>query len=270
MEEYYLLKDGDYYEKKYWGRFIKQKFPSYEKFWQKYIVPITNRPKNIHIKTDIELKKIGKSKYDVQIAQLHYTVLRHLIRANKILDSLEFGQYLTLDKFVEFIIRICAATDVADELLERFTNKNDYKVWDEEDGKNARFSWRNRNKDNLKNIREYRNYLLHCPLLPTIPDKYPKIDLQGKYCDWRTITHLKEIPEEIEKDFDSFNLIAGIIWLRVLYYLEDNWKRVLKETISEEPNTNEEYNSKIKKETVSGATRPPSGESNNTVIEDFE
>lgn len=84
MEKNSLHKYGDYYQQKYWDRFIKQDFPSYGKFWHKYIAPISNRPNNIYIKTDEELKEMGKNENDVQIAQLQYTVLRHLIRAYKI------------------------------------------------------------------------------------------------------------------------------------------------------------------------------------------
>ncbi|MCJ7666485.1 MAG: hypothetical protein MUO59_07100 [Actinobacteria bacterium] len=256
MKKYSLHKCGDYYQQKYWERFIKQDFPSYGKFWHKYIVPISNRPKNIYIKTDEELKEMGRSEHDVQIAQLQYTVLRHLIRAYKIRDNNEYKQYLTLDRFVEFIVRICAATDVADEFLERFTNPKKYKVWDEADGEKARKNWRKKNKYKLQNIRDYRNTLLHWPLLPTITNEYPKIGLQKKYCDWRKVTLLEMRPKEIKKDFTNFNIKANYIWLKVLNYLEDNWKMILKETFSEELNTNKDYNSTIEETTIDIKTRP--------------
>jgi len=273
LGEYNLKQHGDYYEKKYLGRFIKRSFPSYEIFWKKYIVPITNRSvdiHDIHIKSDEDLKKIGRSQYDVQIAQLHYTVLRHLISAYSVLDQIEFGQNMILDQFILFIVRICAAVDVADEFLERFTNPNEYEVWNITHGKNARFAWRNKSKDELKYIRDYRNYLLHCPLLPTIPNKYPKFDLIEKYRDWRKITHLKVIPKEVEDDFYSFIRLSGIIWLEVLNYLEKKWKDILKNSNSSDNSVeNNEFISTISEDSASNILSP-SGASDNTEIEDIK
>ena len=86
MNEYFLNKDGDSLERKYWEKFIKKEFPSYEKYWQKYIVPLTNRPHDVHFKTKEELEKINKGENDIFLAQLHYTVLKHLTRVFDILE----------------------------------------------------------------------------------------------------------------------------------------------------------------------------------------
>ena len=86
---YRLAIDGDYLERHYWGLFIKDQFPSYEKFWLDFVVPLTNRPYNIDFKTDAELTKIGKSALDLCIAQLNYSILRHLIRCFDIRNTLK-------------------------------------------------------------------------------------------------------------------------------------------------------------------------------------
>ena len=57
---YNLENNGDLFEQAYWQFFIKDRFPNYEKFWLKYVVPLTNRPDNVHFKTDAELEKINK------------------------------------------------------------------------------------------------------------------------------------------------------------------------------------------------------------------
>jgi hypothetical protein len=59
--------------------FVKPEFPSYERFWQKHCVPLTNRPVDIQLKSNAELTALVKKDEDVAIAQLHYTVLRHLL-----------------------------------------------------------------------------------------------------------------------------------------------------------------------------------------------
>jgi hypothetical protein len=43
-----IMQDGDFAEKLFWGKFLRDKFPSYEKYWQSKIVPLTNRSLNIN------------------------------------------------------------------------------------------------------------------------------------------------------------------------------------------------------------------------------
>lgn len=226
MNDYKLEKWGDILEQKYWDKFVKKDFLSYELFWQKYVVPLTNRPRSVHIKTEEELKKIGKKGHDVYMAQLHYTILIHLVRAYDIIHS---SQNLNRDKLIEGMVRLCAATDVADEFLERFTNPKKYKAWCVKNGYKARKSWRDKNQNNnLEEIRYFRNYLLHCPSLPNInPDKFPKIGKEDKYYDWRTITSRIIVSKETLKDFTNPLDILKDAWDIVLTYLENSWQTVI-------------------------------------------
>lgn len=88
-----LAKDGDYIEKNYWDSFIEKEFPNYEAFWAKFVVPLTNRPTDIHFKPDSELITPSKTKevvhQEICIAQLTYSVLRHLARAYDLRNLLE-------------------------------------------------------------------------------------------------------------------------------------------------------------------------------------
>ena len=77
-----LTKDGDGHEKEFYENFIKPNFPSYEVFWEKFVTPLTNRPRDIHFCSDAELGKKGFGPEHICIAQLHYTVFIQLLRCH--------------------------------------------------------------------------------------------------------------------------------------------------------------------------------------------
>ena len=80
MSDYTLAQHGDPFERHYESLFISRAFPSYERFWQRFVVPLTNRPIDIRFKTPEDLNAIGKGDREICIAQLHYSILRHLGR----------------------------------------------------------------------------------------------------------------------------------------------------------------------------------------------
>ena len=86
---YSLATDGDGYEQHFWPLFIQQKFTSYENYWLQNVVPLTNRPHNIHFKNSADIKKLGISEEDICKAQLHYTALKHLIRTFELINNLK-------------------------------------------------------------------------------------------------------------------------------------------------------------------------------------
>ncbi len=230
MESLKLSKDGDGFEQKYWNLFINNQFPSYETFWLKFIIPLTNRPNDIHFKTDSELTIIDHSNNDICIAQLHYTVLRHLIR---VFDIARISN-LDIDQFVEAVTRLCCSLDVADELLERFGNKSIYDPWSEKDGQNARHKWRINHKD-LNYLREYRNKLLHGRITSSIIItgtfsrlRIPKFNKVNDYLDWREVTNYSVgSGGEVRNDFDSPNNLINYAWKDSINYLENSWKENL-------------------------------------------
>ena len=224
MEARYTLQnDGDYLEQKCWNLFLREEFPQYEKFWQRHIVVLTNRPKDRHFKNNKDLKKIGKSENDVCIAQLHYTLLFHLdlvyeIKHNVPLDppSFEYG-----------IIRLSAVTDVADELLQRYICPKKYSPWKEEDGRKARNEWRQHHKE-LQWLRTYRNRILHGRIMPTIVIRgsytrfrKPRFGREEKYLDWRNLTSasIGKGGTVREQDFDALKNLLNKAWNEVLKYL---------------------------------------------------
>lgn len=227
---YKLAAHGDAFECNYWDLFIKDQFPSYEKFWLKFIVPLTNRPDNIDFKTDHDLVKIGKNKSDICIAQLNYSILKHLTQCWHILRDLKNNTGLEqLDLLIEGFARLVGAQDNAFELMERLTNKSTYRPFTEEDGKKARDQHKKNNRYPLQHIRSYRNSLLHGRLLPGILDGQrfclPNMGKETLYLDWRLVTHLSPKREEYKKDFVSVLTILENAWQETTKYLEDNWKR---------------------------------------------
>jgi hypothetical protein len=112
-----LTEHGDGIERQYWPLFLRDEFPSYEKFWADCIVPLTLLPESVAFKSDVGLAKIGRSPEDIGNAQLHYTTFIHLVRV----FDLRQDRFYSTDAFVEALVRLAAATDVADELLERAT-----------------------------------------------------------------------------------------------------------------------------------------------------
>jgi len=234
MDEYRLAIDGDDIEKFCWGKFIQNEFPSYEKFWQLFVTPLTNRPKNIHAKTDSELKQIGKSPHDICLTQLHYTILRHLLRTYLILHS---DQPIGMDELTDGVIRLCSALDVSFELLERFTNPTKYDPWLERKdnqgklgGKEARKQWQQSNNYPLQHLRDYRNHLIHGRLTPGVIGRnyfLPKIETENKYLDWRIITNPNENPGLDTNDLMPAEEILRQAWGEVINYLEEQWQKVL-------------------------------------------
>ncbi len=228
---YNLINDGDRVEKKYWDKFIQTQFPSYEKFWIKNVIPLTNRPADIHFKADYELRKIGKSANDICLSQLHYSILKHLSRAFDILSL----QDINLDNLIEGMVRLSGALDIAFELLERFNNPTKYDAWlDKKNnsnlgGKEARENWQKNNRFPLQKIKNYRNHLIHGRMLPGILNTtyyLPKIGLEKKYFDWRLITNSNN-PAFDKNDLMPAKKILEQAWKETLDYLENQWKAIL-------------------------------------------
>lgn len=128
--------DGDDEERNWWPQWTAHYFPSYEAFWVARVVPLTYRVKhrgNIRFQTTAELAAAGYTDEDVAVAQLHYTLLRHLGRTFGLLDDVHaftspvplanaFGR----DQFFECFTRLSGASDVADELLARRADPGKY------------------------------------------------------------------------------------------------------------------------------------------------
>lgn len=239
MTTYTILKDGDRFEQKYWTLFMSSQFPTYEKYWATKIVPLTNRPTNIHFKRSTDLLSAGYTAENICNAQLHYTTFRQLVRAFEILKHLKNGQptIFDLDLLSEGLFHICGAQDVAFEFLQRNKTPNTYDPWAAKKqhsatrtkgSKEAREQWQRDNSYPLQDIRDYRNHLTHGRMSPSImvtgKMKVPKISKQDNYLDWRIITDGN--PLTTPSDFDDPDIIMQDAWDRTLTYLETQWSRI--------------------------------------------
>jgi hypothetical protein len=155
---------GDDLEKRCWPLFLQQDFPSYETFWRDKVVPVTTRPHGMGFRSDAELANLGRGAHDMAIAQLHYTILAHLDVAYRYRAI----HPLEAENFTHTIVRLSSATDVADEILERLAQPGTYDPWSEADGGRARRTWRGTHQQ-LQDIRDYRNRLVHDPESPRKP-----------------------------------------------------------------------------------------------------
>jgi hypothetical protein len=234
---YRLAIDGDGLEKTAWSLFLQVEFPSYERFWLKHVVPLTTRPVGIHFKDDPALEASGKTHEDLAIAQLHYTVLKHLMAAH------QASQAQPADEFTVFVglSSLCGGQDVAFELLQRYTNRGKYAPWAESSrkcppglssGQAARRDWQEANRYPLQDIREYRNMLIHGRARPWLVDaggmRLPAIVAVDKYCDWRTVTDPSKATAIPPSDFQYAHIILQQAWSDTVKYLEAMWQTHLK------------------------------------------
>ncbi|MCU0440799.1 MAG: hypothetical protein MUE96_00225 [Bacteroidia bacterium] len=238
-----LLNDGDNFEKHYWTQFMSTDFPSYESYWTKHIVPMTNRPTNIHFKNSKKLTAAGFTAEDICKAQLHYTTFRHLVRAFEIRNALsgKTQSVLDTDLLSEGLFHIVAAQDVAFEFLQRIAEPNQFDPWasnkktsttNSPGSKQAQDKWKNNNGHPLKDIRDYRNHLAHGRMSPSIqsPPKVliPKISFENAYLDWRLVTDWNSTTNASDQaDFDSLDNILTDAWKRTIQYLETEWKKII-------------------------------------------
>lgn len=227
---YSLASHGDGYEQGYYNAFIKSEFPSYDGFWVKHVVPLTNRPANIHFKTDPQLALAVKTAQDVCIAQLHYSVLRHLARAYEIRHRAQ----VTVDDLTEGMVRLSGAQDVAFELLERYTNPATYDPWlaqrtgGKDGGKEARQAWQKRDAYPLQNLRGYRNHLVHGRVSPSVMLNgvwyVPQIGKEAAYFDWRAVTQHANPQSLIANDFVMPEDVLDDAWGSTIKYFEAKWQ----------------------------------------------
>ncbi|HYX07699.1 MAG TPA: hypothetical protein VE912_13305 [Bacteroidales bacterium] len=235
MPTYTLSNDGDRIEQYNLNRFLNSEFHAYEKFWQKHVIPLTNRPQNIHFKDTAQLKAIGKSGNDICIAQLHYSILRHLHRTYDIrqISTLNFQLFELTDGFV----RLSGTLDIAFELLERYKNPKKYDPWVEAGtksnlgGREARRNWQKNNQFPLQSIKNYRNHLIHGRMTPTVTGAQtylPNIGKEKKYFDWRLITNpSKQTIRSIQNDYKPAKLILDEAWDKTIDYLQTQWMNEL-------------------------------------------
>lgn len=235
---------GDGFERAWWSKCARTRFPGYEVFWARRVVPLTGRdarPPHIRFKTREELATHGYTDEDVTIAQLHYTLLMHLGVVFELLDAADAfriraplpGRRFGGEDFFHAFARLSGASDVADELLGRNADRERWEPWNEDAGAAARRSWRDRNPDDpLRPIRDYRNRLVHGRVVPgfrllhahgAAVVFYPGLERVDAYVDWRVAFVYDQPPP----DFEEAAMIVLDAWESVVEYVEDAWRQHL-------------------------------------------
>ena len=230
---YTLVQHGDSLEQECYPLFLQGEFPTYEIFWQRHVVPLTNRPTDITFKNNIELSAIGKCENDVCIAQLHYSILNHLHCVYK----LRIQANLVFDQVMEGILRLDGARDVAFDLLERFSDPAKYGAWinnartEPLGSKQAQNNWLVKTHPPFNDIHHYRNILVHGRALPTLNvngiNYLPDIDKVEKYFDWRLITNNANFETILALDFKTTNQLLDNCWSRTIQYFDTQWQLLI-------------------------------------------
>jgi hypothetical protein len=232
MPTYSLKTDGDGFEQHYYDLFIDKEFPEYGHFWEKFVPPLTNRPNDIHFKDDNALNTDNHTAEDICIAQLHYSILRHLARVYEV----KRHPHLHLDFITEIFVRLTGAQDIAFELLERFSNMGKYDPWlasgnnAHPGSRQAKQEWQKNNGYPLQGIRDYRNHLIHGRMLPSVAAEtyyFPSIGNENQYFDWRAITASNAWQAEIGKTIQTGHQVAQSAWEETLAYFRAEWNQHL-------------------------------------------
>jgi hypothetical protein len=176
---------------------------------------------------------MGRTANDICIAQLHYSVLRHLIRVYELKQSPQ----INVDHVLFGLSSISGAQDVAFELLERFRNPGNYGPWSDKrrgnvnGGREAQNAWKQFDNYPLQNIRDYRNNLIHGRMLPGIFINnmmyLPKIGRELSYFDWRKVTDIPGPYQLPLNDFASPTEILTTAWVDTMTYIETRWQTYL-------------------------------------------
>jgi hypothetical protein len=227
---YTLQADGDGCERHYYPLFLHAEFPAYEEFWERFVIPLTNRPNDIQFKTDAALAAAGRTPQDICIAQLHYSVLRNLVRAFDVRGAAPF----TVDLLCVGISALVGAQDTAFDLLERFRHPAQYDPWLDKrrlpggavGSREATRAWQQHDNLPLQDIRDYRNNLMHGRTMPGIgiagAIHVPVIGREFHYLDWRRVTGVAAAALPVQ-DFAEPATILTDAWNRTLAYLQLKW-----------------------------------------------
>lgn len=227
MPTYTLAADGDKIEQSGWSLFGKGKFPNYEIFWQRYIVPLTNRPTDIHLSPTATLEQS-------EIATIHYTIYYNFHRIYTWLSNAVGDEDFEQDKFEQAFVKLSNACDLTEELLfrvlanigkfdqthtsfQRVENRNfkrDKRAKLEQLftkvtafgtlSKRGSLSLTIINRVNVlksflnletylkisEPIRSYRNILVHSANSIQIDGAVPRIDHAKEYLDWTKVTNI--------------------------------------------------------------------------------
>jgi hypothetical protein len=219
-------------ERAAWVAFLGDEFPQYETFWQLFVVGLTMRVDDVDdigFRPQPDLDEIGRPEWHVAVAQLHYTTLLHLVRANE----LRRHPIRSRDAFVEAIVRLYAASDTAFELLGRcLTDRGKSDAWREIEGRKVREAWMRQEREPLKLVRRYRNALVHGRVRPEWRGR-TQDPASGDTTEILFYTSFEKVESAVDwrdarpEDAEPADHLVNQAWSEVLDYLRTAWARKL-------------------------------------------
>jgi len=167
---------------------------------------------------------------EICIAQLNYSVFRHLVMAYDI----RVAPRISVDGLYAGMSALVGAQDTAFEVLERFRNLGQYDPWLDKrrvkggpsGGQEAQKAWKAHDTCPLQDIRDYRNSLMHGRTMPGVSIdgsvRFPVIGQELQYLDWRRIigVPINALPLH---DFATSGDILNDAWNRTVAYIQAKW-----------------------------------------------
>ncbi len=218
LKNFTLFSHGDRRERE-WCVLIAEDFPSYERFWQGYIVPLTNRidPKfKLGDPLWIRFRASVKDKTLEKLTMQHYSVFYHLARA---LLQIRSGK----SEFPEDVFT--PLDSCGDNALEFFESVRSVLC---DLGYDAGFLPRQKTNRGtpFQEIEEYRDTLLHAPVLGRRADTgkefLPRREHLNSLSDsWRFADSLAS------KEMVEAGQLFSRLQQEVTTYLEERWRQII-------------------------------------------
>lgn len=189
----FLSSDGDSEEKRYW-HYLNEDFPNYEKFWQRFVVPLTKRielpktnPERIRIR-----EEISEELEDINMA--HYSVFINIIQAHKRLETQDYSN------FEDFYVHLGSICDLSEDFLLKMyllTNKcknKQSKIMQQLSNEEFLSLAKNYYKNNYMKVYEYYQKKGRMPIIkiPDIPDIlsefFEENNAKGAYSSYKSFS----------------------------------------------------------------------------------
>lgn len=104
-----VRRHGDF-DEQHFGHYLESTLPNYEVFWAMFIVPLTERPRDITFRPDVDptLRRM---------AMAHYSVFWHLVTAHRLLNAMMTLPGEMALFFDSILFHMSAATEMVEDFL---------------------------------------------------------------------------------------------------------------------------------------------------------
>lgn len=218
LDSFNILSHGDPFERGAW-HLVSKEFPNYEVFWRKYIVILTNR-----VDTSVPasspqwiLTREGVPDEYEKMAMCHYSIFCHLVRA---IEGMEGTPHASIEDTFYLLDSCCDNVCLFFQSINRI-------VYNLGGPDNLMPTQKNRFPDVVGEIADYRNTMLHNPLIGRVQGEtgefVPKrAFLNAVKFSWRKAHRLTQ-----EQMINSRELLSTLR-AQLLQYLQEQWGTIVK------------------------------------------